>query len=548
MAAIFYVPEAFTTQTNKLMGRNAAGESFLRAYVQYSQDPEFHILVANEEHAKPFAEILQAHNRHEPLNVATFASLERLAKAGTLFMSGPGLGSYAWQRNYFGSNAWSLCGITHTTSSARIMEALTDFITAPIEPWDALICTSNAVKTNVTNILQAQVDYLQERLGMSKLVLPQMPVIPLGIHSQDFNFAPEGKVAARKALGLEDDTIAVLFMGRLSFHAKAHPLPMYQALEEASQITKQKIVLLLCGWYANKSIEDAFNATAKEFLPHVRVLTLNGIDKTTRNVAWASADIFCSLADNFQESFGLTPIEAMAAGLPVIVSDWDGYKETVRQNIDGFRVSTTMPEPHLGQHIAKRYAFEIDNYDLYSGISSNFVAVDVAETCQAFVSLINSKELRQKMGTAGQKRAQEVYDWSKIIPAYGRLWQDLDTLRKQHNSTAKANPWPAHLSPYKSYTAYPTRTLKAEHSLALVDNDLYSAKASLTKVYHLPMVHALSPTLPTFAELTQILECIGPNSTQVKDIVGRFPQRRQNLIWLSLTWFLKFNLLKIVQA
>jgi len=27
----------------------------------------------------------------------------------------------------------------------------------------------------------------------------------------------------------------------------------------------------------------------------------------------------------FTETFGLTPIEAMAAGLPCLVSDWDGY-------------------------------------------------------------------------------------------------------------------------------------------------------------------------------------------------------------------------------
>ena len=45
--------------------------------------------------------------------------------------------------------------------------------------------------------------------------------------------------------------------------------------------------------------------------------------------AYAAADIFVSLSDNIQETFGLTPVEAMAAGLPVVASDWDGYRETI---------------------------------------------------------------------------------------------------------------------------------------------------------------------------------------------------------------------------
>ena len=544
MPAILYVPEAFTTATPKLMGRNSAGESFLRAYVKYAREPEFNIFVGNKNDAKPFAEILKANQRNEPVNVITMASLGRLNKAGTLFMSGPGLGTYAWQRNFFGSSAWSLCGLTHTTSSARIMEALTDFITAPIQPWDALICTSNAVKKNVTNVLQAQVDYLQERLGLSKLVLPKLPVIPLGIHTQDFSFSAETKALARKELGLEDNTRVVLFVGRLSFHAKAHPIPMYQALEEACKLTKEKIVLIECGWHANESIAQAFESAAKQFMPSIKVLLVNGIDKKKRQTAWAAADIFCSLADNFQESFGLTPIEAMAAGLPVVVSDWNGYKESVRHEIDGFRVKTTMPVAHLGEHLALRYALEIDNYDFYSGLTSNFVAVDVADTCRALVALISSKELCQKMGASGKTRARQVYDWSQIIPQYGQLWQALDNLRKHHEP--KASIWPAHLSPYRTYTAYPSQTLQANFQLALVDNDLEASQASLAKIYNHQMVHALSIALPSFQELNLILEAVGQNTPTVAEILRNFPEARQNFIWLSLTWFLKFNLLKIV--
>lgn len=51
-----------------------------------------------------------------------------------------------------------------------------------------------------------------------------------------------------------------------------------------------------------------------------------------------SADCFTSPIDNIQETFGITPLEAMSCGIPQIVSDWNGYRETVVDNVTGFRI------------------------------------------------------------------------------------------------------------------------------------------------------------------------------------------------------------------
>jgi starch synthase len=169
-------------------------------------------------------------------------------------------------------------------------------------------------------------------------VLPHLPVIPLGIHTQDFAYTQEQKATARQTLGVTPETLVVLFMGRLSFHAKAHPLAMYQALEAAAKATGQKVVLIECGWHANEFIEKAYADAAKLACPSVKVITLDGRKAEDRQTAWAGADVFCSLSDNIQETFGIVPIEAMAAGIPVVVADWDGYKDTVRDGIDGFRI------------------------------------------------------------------------------------------------------------------------------------------------------------------------------------------------------------------
>lgn len=145
-AAIFYHPEAYTTSGPKLMGRNAAGESFLRGFLSYSQATEFWAQVQQVAHARHFAETVQAYGRNEPVKAVDKNSLGALAGPGVCYYPGPGIGEHAWQRAAFGHAAWSLCGITHTTSSAGAMDALAELITAPVQPWDAVICTSTAVK------------------------------------------------------------------------------------------------------------------------------------------------------------------------------------------------------------------------------------------------------------------------------------------------------------------------------------------------------------------------------------------------------------------
>src|SRR5262249_57736317 len=99
-------------------------------------------------------------------------------------------------------------------------------------------------------------------------------------------------------------------------------------------------------------------------------------DQTARRGAYAAADIFMSLADNIQETFGLTPVEAMAAGLPVIVSDWNGYRDTVRHGAEGFLIPTIAPPPGSGVVLAQRYAAGSVDYDHFIGKAAQFVALD----------------------------------------------------------------------------------------------------------------------------------------------------------------------------
>jgi len=429
------------------------------------------------------------------------------------------------------------------------MDALANLITAPVQPWDAVICTSTAVKNNVERLLQAQVDHLKARLGITKLVLPQLPVIPLGIHTQDFAFSVAQKAAARAALGVDEHTLVVLFMGRLSFHAKAHPLAMYQALEQAAQNTGKQVVLVECGWHANEFIEKAYTDAARLACPSVRVVTLDGRKAEDRQTAWAGADLFCSLSDNIQETFGIAPIEAMAAGLPVVVSDWDGYKDTVRDGVDGFRIPTTMPQAGLGGDLALRHALEVDTYDMYCGHTCSLVAVDVQATAAAFERLFNAPELRQQMGLAGRQRAIEVYDWKPIIGQYEALWGQLSEIRTSQAKGLNAlpHPWPARMDPFHAFASYPTRSLTPQTVLGLVDTDLNTAITRTQAYRQLAMVDFAKVVLPSEAELRTVLTAAQLPGTAVSLVQG-VAKERLPFVFRSLAWLVKLGVLKVMNT
>jgi starch synthase len=546
-AAIYYHPEAYTTSGPKLMGRNAAGESFLRGYLSYAGTKEFWIQVRHRAHVQHFAETAKALGRDEPVRVIDNRALGTLSSAGAVYYPGPGIGKHAWLRASHGHGAWSLCGITHTTSSEGAMDAIAELLTAPVQPWDALICTSTAVKDNVQRVMQAQTDYFAERLGASRVVLPQLPVIPLGIHTDDFVYTDAEKAAARVALGVSADTIVVLYTGRLSFHAKAHPLAMYQALQQAVDTTGKSVVLIECGWHANANIAQAFAAAASCACPSVRVVTLDGRKAEERQKAWAGADVFCSLSDNIQETFGIVPIEAMAAGLPVVVSDWDGYRDTVRDGVDGFRVPTTAPGAGLGNSLIKRHALGVDSYDLYCGHTCAFVAVDVAATAQAFIQLFESPELRIRMGAAGRLRAQSAYDWRSIIPRYEALWQQLAELRAARPKAQQAlkHPWPARLDPFHAFASYPSQRLSTQTRLMLVDGDVQQALTRLQSYSQLAMINYAKAVLPTGDELRTVLQAaVSPGAAM--ELVKDIPPARQALVFRALVFLLKMHVLRIV--
>lgn len=550
-AAIFYQPEGYDTGRQKLMGRHAAGEGFLKGFLRHSGVDTLYCYAATKEFAGHFQRLVAGFGNKRPVRWLDESDAASPRGPGTLYLPDPSLAAAAWRRRAIGQKLYSIAGITHTTASAGAMDWIAGLLSAPVQEWDALICTSSVVRQTIELVLGQQQEYLSARMGAAHFTRPQLPVIPLGVDTEAFAPDADKRGAARAALGLGPEDIAVLFVGRLSFHAKAHPLPMYLGLERAAQAlaksSGRKIHLIQAGWFANDFIENAFKNGAAQFCPSVVATFLDGRKADLRQQAWNAADLFTSLSDNFQETFGLTPIEAMAAGLPGVVSDWNGYRDTVRDGVDGIRVPTLMPRAGLGLDLADRHAASIDTYDLYCGYSSQFVAIDPNAAARAYLKLIEDRGLRQRMGAAARQRALGTFDWAVVVKRYQALWQELADRRAASTENAArgsgkpANP--SRLDPFLSFASYPSDILSEGHIVAPAQG---ADGARLQTLLQSPLISFVKPMAPDPDDCARILTDLqrrGPLS--VADILADAPDSRRDRIERGLAWLAKLGLLSI---
>ena len=547
-AALFYHPEGFDTHREKLMGRHAASEGFVQGLVRHAQVDTLYAYTDTREHALHFERLCAGFGNQRPVVWMHSADASTPRLAGALHLADPNLQAAAWRRRAVGQRLYSITGVTHTTASAGAMDLLSGLGTAPVQPWDALVCTSAVVRDTVEQVLGTQQDYLASRLGATRFVQPQLALIPLGVDCAAFAPDDATRAAGRRALGIGPQDVAVLFLGRLSFHGKAHPQPMYLGLQRAARaLPGARLHLVQAGWFANEPIEMAMREGAAALCPDVACHFIDGRKPELRRLAWQAADLFTSLSDNIQETFGLTPVEAMACGLPGVVSDWNGYRDTVRDGIDGLRVPTLMPRAGLGSDLADRHAGGIDSYDLYCARASQFVAVDVEAAAQAYQRLVADAALRRKMGAAARQRALQHFDWQVIIPRYQALWQQLAEQRQAAPESAPlaagAPPHPARMDPYRAFASYPSQVLGPAHRVALAPEADAARLQSLLRMPLFSYMQALAPDAERCAALFAELQRRGP--LRVDALLATLPAALQPAGERALAWLAKLGQLQV---
>lgn len=463
-----------------------------------------------------------------------------LAEAGAVRIGSPTLQREAWARRAGGATRYSLTGVAQSLAEREVMAELAALLVAPLEPWDALICTSLAAQKAVEAQLAAIAHYLKARFEAARIPPAVLVTIPQGVHTADFAFDPEARRRWRDALSLPADAAVVLHVADDGPTA-ANPVPMALALQQAARRTGQPLYWILCG----AAPDPAFREAAAGLCPEVQLRFVAAADVRAHGPIWSAADAFLSLADSVEESFGRTVAEAMAAGLPSVVSDWDGHRTSVRHGTDGFRIRTAVPRAGLGADLAFRYAHGLSDAEAYLAAQSQFTAVDLEQAGEALAALLKTPELRGKMGAAAQARAQAVFDWKAIVPQYQALWAELARRRQaappQPPRSGGENPWG--LDPFHMFAAYATHALGPADTVQLTRA---YPPADLAALMAAPAVRRADPRLPTLDQTKALVAALSQDRpAAVGPVLAAFPAEQRPTLERGLVWLAKYGLLRI---
>ena len=173
--------EAYETLPEHLLGRLVANREFLHGLIRYGGLATLHAYTPRADLGTAFEKLARDLGATMPIRIIDGHRLDELAEIGGLAICDPNLIGFARQRSLVGPRAYALTGLTHTLGDFPPMAMMADLATAPVQPWDALVCTSRAAVAMVEEMLQAEQARLVERLGATRFPRPLLPVIPLGV-------------------------------------------------------------------------------------------------------------------------------------------------------------------------------------------------------------------------------------------------------------------------------------------------------------------------------------------------------------------------------
>jgi D-inositol-3-phosphate glycosyltransferase len=289
------------------------------------------------------------------------------------------------------------------------------------QPSDAIVCTSAAAREALSKIINYVADSFAAAYGINLGYRGRLEVIPLGVDTS--RFRPLDPTACRAKCGIANDAFVMLWTGRLSAIDKADLLPVLRVLVGLKEANPNRRLLLVCAGseYADEAYSRILQSSASDW--NVADSLCVRTAPTIGPELYGCADLFLSPIDSIQESFGLTPVEAMACGIPQVVSDWNGYRDTVVDGVTGYRIPTLW---------ASCASDLIEDWYLHDDASEHAllgqtVAIDLQALQFRIQQLIDSPSLRQAMAAASRVRAVAEFDWQAILAKHEALYREFQT-------------------------------------------------------------------------------------------------------------------------
>jgi len=337
-----------------------------------------------------------------------------------------------------------ICGFIHSINSARIAVALLQQCFAGLSKSDLLFCSSRAGMKTV-NV------YIEE---IGRLLPPNMhyparrTLVPLGVKVPTVEQEASGRL--RQRLNIESGCSIALYFGRLSQTSKCDLGPLLVALSHL--LGRGNILhLVIAGDDTQTKEAPRLLSLASELgcLKNVRIWP--NPSAADKHLLYSGADIFVSPSDNIQETYGLTVAEAMAYGLPAVVSDWDGYRDLVKDGENGFLIPSIFPPSIETLRLCDSTTSMLEEDAL-----AQSTAIDVAILSDRLEKLTLDQTLRRQMGHAAKQYIEKHCSWRVVVQRYEELWEESLQIARAVNSSYKPSSKLLNLSLAKSFGHYAT--------------------------------------------------------------------------------------------
>ncbi len=301
--------------------------------------------------------------------------------------------------------SFPIVSLMHSIGYPSQVEPLIASLAVARSPGDTIVAPS---------FLAAQA-FLDQCQGLAEVLgiyapPPDVAVIPYGI--PPVRSVPYA--AARQALGWAE-TPVVLFVGRLREDDKAD----FDALFEAcARIASEDVSfrLVLAG-AASEGQDTVLLDRSERFGLRETVEVRANVSETEKHLLLSGCDMFVSPSNSVTESFGLSIIEAMMHGRPVVCSSWSGYREIVRDGTDGFLVETWWD---AGQGRVLEIPFTTGRPVKLSTCA----AIDIDHMKRCLAQLLLQPDLRLKFGESARQRAASCYLIDRTVASLADLLRD----------------------------------------------------------------------------------------------------------------------------
>lgn len=207
---------------------------------------------------------------------------------------------------------------------SRLMELSAPVLRQVDRRIDAAVAVSEAAASFARHVRRGPIEIVPNGVDVERFARPAQP--------------PEGLPEGRR----------ILWVGRLD------PQKGFGVMVDAfARLARDvDVSLLVAGEGAERVALRSLPRQARN-----RVVPLGTVPHEELPRFHAAATVFCSPAIG-QESFGMTLVEAMAAGVPVVATDIPGYQEVVRNGMEGLLVRPN--DPAALSDAIRRVLFEPD--------------------------------------------------------------------------------------------------------------------------------------------------------------------------------------------